>query len=154
MSAPPLAWVVDASVAIKLFVVEPLSERADALFAQLAADPPARLFVPDLFFAECANILWKHVRRFGYSVDHAQRDVADWRALALYTTSTADLMAIALEMAISQGITAYDACYVALAQQLSIPFVTADEALIHKLAASPYDVQWLGSLTIPPLPES
>jgi len=57
MNAPPLAYVVDASVAIKLFVDEQFSERADALFAHLASDPPIHLYVPDLLFVECANIL-------------------------------------------------------------------------------------------------
>ncbi|HKZ84931.1 MAG TPA: type II toxin-antitoxin system VapC family toxin, partial [Anaerolineae bacterium] len=62
MNRTPLECVVDASVGIKLFIAEPLSNLADALFAHLAADPPGRLMVPDLFFIECANILWKHVR--------------------------------------------------------------------------------------------
>jgi hypothetical protein len=43
--------VVDASVGIKLFLVEAGSEEAHRLFAELAADPPARFYVPDLFFA-------------------------------------------------------------------------------------------------------
>jgi hypothetical protein len=47
-----LEYVVDASVAIKLFVVETLSEQADALSAQLAHDRPARFYVPDLLFVE------------------------------------------------------------------------------------------------------
>ena len=59
MSAGPGRFVVDASVGIKLFVAEPLGEQADALFGLLAADPPAYLFVPDLFYIGCANILWK-----------------------------------------------------------------------------------------------
>jgi predicted nucleic acid-binding protein len=49
--------VVDASVGIKLFLKEPLSERADILFSRLVDDPPARFYVPDLFFVECANVL-------------------------------------------------------------------------------------------------
>ena len=64
--------VVDASVGIKLFLREPLSDAAHAFFAHLAEDPPARLFVPDLFFVECANILWKYVRRFGYPVPRTE----------------------------------------------------------------------------------
>ena len=44
--------VVDASVGIKLFLVEDLSEQADALFDHLADQPPARFYVPDLFFIE------------------------------------------------------------------------------------------------------
>ena len=78
-----LDCVVDASVGIKLFLVEPLADRADVLFASLAATPPARLYVPDLFFVECTNILWKYVRRFGYSPEAAQQDVADLVRLPL-----------------------------------------------------------------------
>ncbi len=69
--------MVDASVAIKLFVNEPLSERADALFAHLTDSRPARFYVPDLFFVECANVLWKYVRRFGYPVGIAAKNLAD-----------------------------------------------------------------------------
>ena len=57
MISTPIACVVDASVAIKLVITEPLSNEAHALFAHLARDPAARFFVPDLFDVECANIL-------------------------------------------------------------------------------------------------
>ena len=150
MSDLALECVVDASVAIKLFVVESLSENADTLFAQLAQDPPARFYVPDLLFIECANILWKHVRRFGYSAERAQEDAADLRALALHSVSTADLIGDALPIALAYAFSAYDACYVALAHRLSVPFITADEALVRKLSGTLYDVQWLGSFSNPP----
>jgi hypothetical protein len=68
--------VVDASVGIKLFLIEPLSDRTDALFAHLVDDPPSQFYVPDLFSIECTNILWKYVRRFGYPADAAKQDVA------------------------------------------------------------------------------
>lgn len=51
--------VVDASVGVKLFVNEAESELADRLFARLTAQPAAQFYVPDLFYIECANILWK-----------------------------------------------------------------------------------------------
>jgi hypothetical protein len=35
-----MACMVDASVGIKLFLAQELSDRADALFAYLAPDPP------------------------------------------------------------------------------------------------------------------
>ena len=136
--------VVDASVGIKLFLVEPLADRADALFATLTATPQARLYVPDLFYIECANILWKYVRRFGYSPEAAQQDVADLVRLPLQAVSTAALAEAALELALEQGATAYDAAYVALAQELSLPLVTADEALVGRLKGTSLDVRWLG----------
>ena len=136
--------VVDASVGIKLFLAEEGSDAADALFAQLAQSPPARFYVPDLFYSECANILWKYVRRFGYPAGNARQDVADLLALRLQTVSTADVLAPALALAVQYDITAYDACYAALAQQLDLPLVTADSPLRRKLAGSGIAIHILG----------
>ena len=136
--------VVDASVGIKLFLVEPFADRADLLFTSLTMTPPARLYVPDLFYVECTNILWKYVRRFGYSPEAARQDVADLVRLSLQVASTADLAEDALALALDHGITAYDAAYVALAQKLSLPLVTADEALVRRMDGTGLDVRWLG----------
>lgn len=136
--------VVDASVGIKLFLVEPLADEAHNLFAHLADVPPASFYVPDLFFVECANILWKYVWRFGYSPDAAKQDVADLVRLPVYLVSAADLVESALALSMLHRISAYDGVYVALAQQLSLPLVTADEALVHRLEGARLDVRWLG----------
>ena len=143
-----LSLVIDASVGIKLFVDEELSEVADRLFAHLAADPPAQYYVPDLFFIECANILWKYVWRYGYPAENAQQDVIDLRALSLIAVSTADLLEPALELALKFEITAYDACYIALASRLALPFVTVDAILVRKLVGSPVDVQELRHIEV------
>ncbi len=59
--------------------------------------------------------------------------------------SAADLVTDALDIAVvANGVTAYDVCYVALANRLGLPLVTADEILWHKLEDTPYDVRWLG----------
>jgi predicted nucleic acid-binding protein len=140
--------VIDASVGIKLFVDEDLSEVTDKLFAQLAADPPAQFYVPDLFFIECTNVLWKYVWRFGYPAENARQDVIDLRALSLITVSTADLLEPALEVALKYEITAYDACYIALAELLALPFVTVDATLARKLVGSQIDVQELKDIQV------
>jgi predicted nucleic acid-binding protein len=133
--------VVDASVGIKLFLAEPLSDRVDALFDHLSDALPARLYVPDLFFVECANILWKYVRRYGYPQEAAQQDVADLVRLPVRSVPTAVLAESALGLAMSWEITAYDAIYAALAEQLSLPLVTADEALVRKLSGAGLDAR-------------
>ncbi len=130
------AAVVDASVGIKLFVLEDGSEQADRLFNRLAADPPASFFVPDLFYIECANILWKYVRRFGYPAENARQDIQDLQSLALNGVPTIDLIDQALDLALAFDVTAYDASYAALARRLDLPLVTADSALAQKLAES------------------
>lgn len=150
--ATPLRCVVDASVGIKLFLAEALSDQADALFLHLAADPPGEIYVPDLFFIECTNIFWKHIRRSGYPPGKAQGDLADLGALALRIIPTSVLMADALAIAVKETLSAYDACYVALAQHVGVPMVTADEKLARALASAPYAVHWLKDFPIPPLP--
>lgn len=137
--------VVDASVGIKLFLVEPLSERADALFAHLTDDPPSQFYVPDLFFIECTNILWKYVQRFGYAANAAQQDIADLIRLPLQIIPTATLAEAALDLALQHGSTAYDSAYIVLARELSLPLVTADERLARRFEGTGLDVRFLGN---------
>jgi predicted nucleic acid-binding protein len=129
MSGERQRFVVDASVGIKLFLNEPGSEAAAELFTKLGEEPPAELFVPDLFYIECANIFLKYIHRFGRSLEDSIADVADLRLLALKSTPTADLIEDALVLAAERNLSAYDACYAALAQRLGIPLITADKAM-------------------------
>ncbi|MBN1136696.1 MAG: type II toxin-antitoxin system VapC family toxin [Anaerolineae bacterium] len=136
--------VIDASVGIKLFLVEPLSDRAEALFDYLDDDSPPRFYVPDLFYVECANILWKYVRRFGYPLQSAQQDAADLIELPLQVVPTAALVEHALALATLHNISAYDAAYLALGDRLSLPMVTADSKLVRRLQETDLDVRFLG----------
>jgi predicted nucleic acid-binding protein len=143
---------VDASVGVKLVLVEALSNEAHALFAHLARDPAARFFTPELFDIECANILWKQVRRFGCPLADAQLHLAHLGALAIQRIPVPTLAADALSLGATLGISAYDGCYVALAQRLGAPLVTADSRLVAATAGIPSVVFDLGRLTIPPPP--
>lgn len=133
-------FVVDASVGIKLFVEEPLSDQAHALFTKLTKDPPAELYVPDLFYIACTNILLKYMRRFGRSLEDSQADLADLKTLALKTVSTAELMEDAILLASQKNLTAHDACYAVLARQLNIPLITADKPMAQAVEWA----VWLG----------
>src|SRR3990170_7206097 len=149
MSDSPLRYVVDASVGIKLFVDEQFSEQAHALFSHLAAEPPAELYVPDLFYIECTNILLKYTRRFGRSPDASQADLADLNRLALKSTPTADLMEEALSLGSEKNLTAYDACYAVLAGQLDTPLITADKSLALAIESAIF----IGDIVITPYAE-
>jgi predicted nucleic acid-binding protein len=144
MSNERLRFVVDASVGIKLFVDEPLSTEAHALFVKLTDDPPAEFFIPDLFYIECTNILLKYMRRFGRSLENSRADLADLNLLALKSTSTSLLMEAALDLANDKSLTAYDACYVVLAEQMDIPLITADVAVVKVIEWA----IWLGDLKL------
>jgi predicted nucleic acid-binding protein len=140
--------VVDASVGIKLFVDEELSEQAEAVFRRLDEENPPRFYVPDLFFIECANILWKYVRRGSYPSETALRDIASLIRLPLQPVSTSALLPEALSLAMERGLSAYDACYARLASSLDSPLITADRGLFQKLKGSGIEAQWLGDVLL------
>jgi predicted nucleic acid-binding protein len=140
----PEAFVVDASVAVKLFLEEPLAAEARALFARLASPRPVALHAPDLLYVECANVLWKYVRRFGYDPALAAANIADLAALDVAAVPARSLAGHTLEIAASVGITAYDACYAALAEAVGCALLSADERLVEQLAARGTPVRWLG----------
>jgi len=144
MSRIPLRYVVDASAGIKLFVDEEFSDKTQSLFARLADETPAELYVPDLFYIECANILLKYTRRYKRPIEDSQADLADLNKLALQSTPTADLMEDALMLAHEKKLTAYDACYAVLAQRLNVPLITADETLVRAIDRA----VWIGDLKL------
>jgi predicted nucleic acid-binding protein len=142
---------VDSSVAIKLFVVEPDSAQADALFAHLAADPETRFYAPSLLYAECANILWKYVRRLGCPRKNAERSLSMLMDLSIDSIGIAEIILDAHRIAQSWDVSVYDACYAAAAVRMNVPLITADARLAAKLAAMKLPVFVLGRFAVPPV---
>jgi predicted nucleic acid-binding protein len=146
----PIRCAVDASVAMQLFVREPGTADAETLFDHLASDPEARFSAPSLIYAECANILWKYVRRFTFDPREAERSVARLNGLDLDVVAIQEVSADALRLAIARDITVYDALYAEVARRLDVPLVTADARLARKLGPAPVRVLVLGTFPIPP----
>lgn len=140
MTPQSLNCVIDASIGVKAVVEEPESERVEALLAHLAGNPSPRFYVPELFYVECANILWKYVRRFGYAEQEASDGLALLRSLNFVVIPIITLIEPALQIAMHHGISAYDACYVALSDIHNVPLITADQRLVNSLVGTPYQV--------------
>jgi len=140
--------VIDASVGIKLVIAEAGSDAAHALFSHAAATEGSRLYVPDLFYTECANVLWKYVKRFGYSAKDAQKNIERLIGLGLIRLETDLLLKNAFAIAVTHEISVYDACYVAASMHVSAPLVTADERLVTKLAKISSPPRLLGTLDL------
>lgn len=142
--------VIDTSVCIKYFIADPLTAKVNQLFGHFA-NPQAVIFVPDLFYIECANVFWKYVRARMYTADEVQSDLVTLKNFPLRVVSTADLMADAVTIALNYGISAYDAAYVALSQQVNATLLTLDGKLVRALNASSYDVRLFSDFDVPAL---
>ncbi|MBD2340076.1 type II toxin-antitoxin system VapC family toxin [Calothrix sp. FACHB-156] len=145
-----LRCVIDVSVCIKHFVPDPLSPKVDQLLAHVA-NPQNQFFVPDLFYIESANVLWKYIRADLYPTAKVTADLATLKSLELQVVSTADLVADAVNIALNYGISAYDASYVALSQQVDATLLTLDNKLVRALSASSFDVSFFNDFEVPPL---
>ena len=144
----PLRCLVDTSVCIKQFIADPLTPKVNRLFDHFV-NPQTEIFVPDLFYIECANTFWKYVRASMYTAAEVQADLVTLKAFPLRVVSTADLMADAVNIALAHGISAYDASYVALSQQVSATLLTLDQKLVKALAATSYDVVSFNNFEVP-----
>lgn len=100
------------------------------------------LIVPDLFWPEFGNILWKASRRQGrMSLRAAETAIAEMGKLTIPTFSSTPLLSEAFA---AFDRTVYDAVYVALAVSTGAPLLTADERLANALATR-FPVRWIGS---------
>jgi predicted nucleic acid-binding protein len=122
------ALVIDASVAVKWVVEEEGTEQALALRRR------AKLLAPELLVAECANILWKKVRRDELSREEALLAARLLQAADIELLPTRPLLEAATRIAIELNHPAYDCLYLALAIESDCQFVTADGRLVRKLS--------------------
>lgn len=125
----PVAMVLDASVAAKLFFLEAGSKAAFELERS-----EARFIAPDLIFAEMASIAARHVRRRGVSYALASHVQPKLRNLLDETVPLKDLAEDAFDLAARHGFSAYDGAYLALARQRGLVVVTADVRFARKAA--------------------
>ena len=138
------AVVADASVLAKWFLPEEtLRGEAMQLLGRYAKGE-LQLIVPDLFWPEFGNILWKAVRQGRCSQQSANAAISSIRDRNLPTISSRELIADAFTIASKFNRTVYDSLYVALAVAFNTHLITADERLANALAAY-LPVKWLGS---------
>jgi predicted nucleic acid-binding protein len=141
-----IAFVLDASVAVK-WSIPSANETLTAQSVQLLqryVNGEINFIVPDIFWAEVGNVLWKGVRQRRWPqvlADAAAEEIKDRNFLSV---SSLALLPEALRIAFLHDRRVYDCLYVALAVQFNVEMITADERLANALAAR-LPVKWLGA---------
>ena len=127
-------YVVDASVAVKWLVREPLSQEASLLLTSGIS-----LMAPDLLFAEAGNALWAMRQRGDLADAEFDEAVETLRGAPVLVPSTLlQLTPAASRLAADLGHPIYDCFYLALAIQEKAPLVTADARFCDQVASHPY----------------
>jgi predicted nucleic acid-binding protein len=125
--------VVDASVAVKWFIVEPGRPEARRLL-----DGGNRLVAPELIVAEVVNVVWK--RLMAHAVDRLQAADVPRELPRLFAElcPLATLAERALAIAEELRHPACDCFYLALAEAKEARLVTADRRFAQRLAGTPW----------------
>ena len=117
--------VTDINLIAYFAVRDSNSELADAVF-----ETDTVWVAPLLWRSELRSTLAKYMQHAGMSMEtallalHSAEEAIGGRE---YSVSSERI----LELAVQSGCTAYDCEYVALAQDLDVPLVTADKEILH-----------------------
>ena len=140
-------FVLDASVAVKWAI--PVEEEAltseSVRLLKRYRDGEIDFVVPDIFWAEVANVLCKGVCGHRWSSLIAEQTASDIRRRDFPTVPSLMLFSEALQIALTHDRSVYDCLYIALAVQSETEWITADERLANALAAR-LPVKWLGAI--------
>jgi predicted nucleic acid-binding protein len=132
ITAHHAGYVVDASVLVKWFLHHQEADRDRALaLRDLHISGRSTIYIPELALLEVLNAI-----RFSPKADEEDGETAleTLQDLNLGTKAAdTDLLRKANAIAWAYKITIYDALYVALAEQVGFPFITADEVMVKKL---------------------
>ncbi len=125
-------YVVDASVGVKWFVRDREADRDSALaLRQRHIDGKTQLIVPELFVLEVPNAIKAGRRGTEAELAEVLTTLDD---LEMHIERhTAPVLRKTNAVAWAYKLTWYDAVYVALAETMGFPCVTADEALLRKM---------------------
>ncbi len=126
--APKEIVVVDASVAVKWFSDEELTEEALEV-RQSYIDDNLQIVVPDLILYELSNALRYNPKYDDGDVQKAYQSILDMEIDVLAPSN--EVIQLAIEKAFELDMTVYDATYTALAEYLEATLLTTDDEIVE-----------------------
>ena len=125
-------YVVDASVAARLLLIEDLSDKAGLLLESFR-DETVELKAPKLVTYEVGNILWKAATQKLIEIDYALEKFSHFLRMKI---DSIELDEQECEEALAWGVrnntTYYDSVYVGASRKTGATLLTADDTLYEK----------------------
>jgi len=135
---------VDASLAVKLLVQEPYSDRVASLWRRWIEEDVERI-APPLFPFEVASAIRRRCATKQLTEEEADEAFAVFSALDLVILKPKALLRVAWGLAKELALpTLYDPAYLALAKLCNCEFWTADRVLTNSLQGRFPWVRWIG----------
>jgi predicted nucleic acid-binding protein len=117
-----MIWVIDASVAVRWFLIEEADAAADTVLREVI-NKPEIFAVPELFSFEVFAVL---SRMHPKGVSIFREAVLPLLSGGILRHPMTESLLLQAEPFLSQGLTGYDACYAALARELRGLWLTYD----------------------------
>jgi len=116
-------WIIDASVALRWLIEEEIHPCAEKVLKKVI-DEPERFAVPELFAFEVFSVL-QRVHPNGLQA--FRKGIIPLLQFGMFRQPMTDNLAVQANHFVKLGLTGYDACYAALAQDLKGKWITFDK---------------------------
>jgi predicted nucleic acid-binding protein len=145
MASPASNLIVDASVATKWHLTDEDEVEKALLVLERFANGEIVLWAPEQIRYEVPSAITAATlgSQPRVSREVARQSIEKFLALGLSVAGSSTLMLAAFDLVHQQGCAFYDALYLALAEEMGLPFITADWRLYLRIRQLPY-VIWLG----------
>ena len=118
-----MIWIIDASIALRWLIKDEAHVHADKVLEKLI-DDPNKFAVPELFAYEVFSVLLRiHPRR----LLAFRKGIIPILQMGIFRQPMTETIAVKANRFVKLGLTGYDACYAALAQDLKGMWLTFDK---------------------------
>ena len=132
----PESALLDSSVVLKWFRRDEVWRDVALQLRRAYIEGRMLIYVPDLLTYEIANVLRYKPDLTQGQVQAAVNSLYDMQIGIV--EGSREVIKEAIHLAYFYDITVYDAAFVAIAEYLKVPFITADDKLSQKLAKASY----------------